>query len=130
MVLLVGVFPDLFVGIVELDEEDDGDRLQAAVAVLVLGFLRHAVQEVILMRKICLKLFFFRIFWPYLEELVDDDEDAVVDVGLVHLDGAVLEVVEQLVERLDVGAHRDAQLLQVVDGHQVDDDREPEREQI
>ena len=61
-----------------------------------------------------------------MEELVDDDEDAVVDVGLVHLDGAVLEVVEQLVEGLDVRTHRDAELLQVVDGHQVDDDRKPE----
>ena len=42
------MFPDLLVGVVEFDEEDDRDRLEAAVAVLVLGLLRHAVEEVVL----------------------------------------------------------------------------------
>ena len=50
--VLVGVLPDLLVGVVELNQQDDGDRLEAAVAVLVLRLLRHAVEEVVLVKGI------------------------------------------------------------------------------
>ena len=60
------MFPDVLVGIVELDEKDDGDRLQVPVPLLVLGFGGHRAAELG-------------------EELRHDDRDAVVDVVLVNL---------------------------------------------
>ena len=60
------MFPDVLVGIVELDEKDDGDRLQVPVPLLVLGLRGHRAAEL-------------------REELRHDDRDAVVDVVLVNL---------------------------------------------
>ena len=59
------------VGVVELDEEDDGDGLQVAVALLVLGLGRHRVAKLG-------------------EELRHDRRDALVDPVLVHLQGRIL----------------------------------------
>ena len=56
------------VGVVKLDEEDDGDGLQVAVSLLVLGLGRHRVAELG-------------------EELRHDRRDALVDPVLVHLQG-------------------------------------------
>jgi hypothetical protein len=64
--LLVGVFPDILVGVVELDEQDDGDRLQVSVAFFVLRLAGHRATELG-------------------KQLGHDDGDTIVDTVLVHL---------------------------------------------
>jgi hypothetical protein len=44
--------------------------------------------------------------------------------SLLYLKCLVLQVVEKLVEGRDVGAHLNPEVLQPVDRHQVNDDRE------
>ena len=62
----VGVLPDGLVGVVELDEKDDGDGLEIAVPLLVLRLAGHRIAELG-------------------EELRHDGHDALVDAVLVHL---------------------------------------------
>lgn len=58
---------DDLVRIVELDEQNDGDRLQAPVPLLIFGFAGHGNAQLG-------------------EELGHDDRDAIVNVVLVNLD--------------------------------------------
>ena len=64
--LLVCVLSDVLVGVVELNQQDDCDGLQAPVPLLVLGLSGHGGAQL----------------W---EQLADNHADAVVDVVLVNL---------------------------------------------
>ena len=75
--------------------------IQFTVPGLVLWFCRHVFAELV-------------------EEFADHDGDAAVDPVLVCLEGLVLQVPEQLVERRHRGRHVETEELQPVHRGQVD----------